>query len=762
MVISKSFLERRWSRPSSSAFGLPNMWYQSKLGRPLRRRQQYDFIQRQLRREKEAQFWNLHKANHTGLQGDFNEDKLRIMQNKFLENYFDSLEKGDTSVGMKTDGMLSVHNDLIEIKEWDTFRSKFDRVVKWFYEKYLEKPLPGPIPPKINGVTIHLMDLYKLVESFRGYLSVYFVREFGKIGEILDWSYRLKEVRKCYINFLDVFTSYYKTARVPKQEHNTVLSMPTETVEKGKEYTCPAFHQCDFGDNQAPNKEAASTKGKEKIEHFGIILEDARRDEDSHQIQPISPNIKRSQTKDKDLQGMIKRSINSDTNSSSSISIQDVFSGSDSSGTPTILLPTLRSQLANVDTYSFSASDKLPWVRRMFSVRTNNLKERQRSVSFNNVASCVIFVTEHTEESFSSSDNLNREWAVRPDGSNSDAIPEEATASTIFPSALHILCNSRELANVCEDWGYLAKWKQHMMTTSVGYNTLHNWTTVPPEALQLCAWVKGQMEGDVAHAVTMDLDNQTKSSSSWGFMTCSRNLRSMFSKTRLEQDFCRQMREFYTCMQEEGQFFVQNFNMHGMGKTVNELHAMLKLHEETLPKKDANPALHAIRAGRVQKNQKNKPHKAGKGGQGKGKNKMGYAHNNVPFSPKPKTPPPLRRINPARTHFASTNVGLRGSKKLKPGALSLYVGDGHRAAVEAIGTYHLELPSGLVIVLNNCHYAPSITRGVISVSRLFDDGFINRFDDNNVILVSKNNLVYFMVVPRDGIFEIDVLFYTKR
>ncbi|GJR74255.1 putative ribonuclease H-like domain-containing protein [Tanacetum coccineum] len=50
--------------------------------------------------------------------------------------------------------------------------------------------------------------------------------------------------------------------------------------------------------------------------------------------------------------------------------------------------------------------------------------------------------------------------------------------------------------------------------------------------------------------------------------------------------------------------FVQNFNMHGIGKTVNELHAMLKLHKETLPKKDANPALHAIRAGRVQKTRK--------------------------------------------------------------------------------------------------------------------------------------------------------------
>ncbi|GJZ09891.1 retrotransposon protein, putative, ty1-copia subclass [Tanacetum coccineum] len=36
-------------------------------------------------------------------------------------------------------------------------------------------------------------------------------------------------------------------------------------------------------------------------------------------------------------------------------------------------------------------------------------------------------------------------------------------------------------------------------------------------------------------------------------------------------------------------------------------------------------------------------------------------------------------------------AGLRGSKKLKPSALSLYVGDGHRATVEAIRTYHLEL-----------------------------------------------------------------------
>ncbi|GJU98888.1 zinc finger, CCHC-type containing protein [Tanacetum coccineum] len=50
----------------------------------------------------------------------------------------------------------------------------------------------------------------------------------------------------------------------------------------------------------------------------------------------------------------------------------------------------------------------------------------------------------------------------------------------------------------------------------------------------------------------------------------------------------------------------------------------------------------------------------------------------------------------------------------------------------------------------------STGKGVISVHGLFDDGFINRFDENNVISFSKNNLVYFMAVPRDGIFEIDM------
>nr|GEV20997.1 hypothetical protein [Tanacetum cinerariifolium] len=293
---------------------------------------------------------------------------------------------------------------------------------------------------------------------------------------------------------------------------------------------------------------------------------------------------------------------------------------------------------------------------------------------------------------------------------------------------------------------------------------------VPPHAIAAqAAWVKGQKEfvaeGQSVSSHFLKMKGYIDNLERLG-QPVEKNLAMSLILVSLNKDF---------------DSFVQNYNMHGMGKTVNELHAMLKLHEESLPKKDANPALHAIRAGRVQKNQKNKPHKAAKGGHGKGKGKMG----NASFANKPKTPPSPKKDNPAKdavchqcgevghwsrnypvkswifdagcgTHICITTKGLRGSKKLKPSALSLYVGDGHRTAVEAIETYHLELLSGLVIVLNNFHYAPSITRGVISVSRLFDDGFVNPFDENNVISVSKNNLVYFMAVPRDGIYEIDM------
>ncbi|GKC66408.1 retrotransposon protein, putative, ty1-copia subclass [Tanacetum coccineum] len=110
------------------------------------------------------------------------------------------------------------------------------------------------------------------------------------------------------------------------------------------------------------------------------------------------------------------------------------------------------------------------------------------------------------------------------------------------------------------------------------------------------------------------------------------------------------------------------------------------------------------------------------------------------------------------THICITKQGFREARKLKQGALYLYVGNGVRAQVEPIGSYNLVLRNGLVICLDNCHYAPSITRGFVSVHRLVENGFVQCFTDFG-ILVSKNNVFYFNVIPSNGIYEIDS---TKR
>ncbi|GJU76314.1 retrotransposon protein, putative, ty1-copia subclass, partial [Tanacetum coccineum] len=136
-------------------------------------------------------------------------------------------------------------------------------------------------------------------------------------------------------------------------------------------------------------------------------------------------------------------------------------------------------------------------------------------------------------------------------------------------------------------------------------------------------------------------------------------------------------------------------------------------------------------------------------GNGKGKDKKVYI-------PKPNNPKPAAKERPAKDdachHFLR---GFRIERKLKQGALYLYVGNGVRAQVEAIGSFDLVLPNGLVICLDNCHYAPTITRGVVSVSRLVDNGFVQCFTDCG-ISVSKNGVLYFNAVPRNGIYEIDM------
>ncbi|GJT60268.1 retrotransposon protein, putative, ty1-copia subclass [Tanacetum coccineum] len=221
--------------------------------------------------------------------------------------------------------------------------------------------------------------------------------------------------------------------------------------------------------------------------------------------------------------------------------------------------------------------------------------------------------------------------------------------------------------------------------------------------------------------------------------------------------------------------FVRNYNMHNMGKTIGELHAMLIEYEKGLPKKAETPQVMMIKGGKIQKADKKSLKAKGKGkANGKGKDKQVYIL-------KPKNPKPSAKEHPAKDdachhckkvgHWKRNclvyldellkkkkQVGSASSseaRKLKQGALYQYMGNGVRAQVEAIGSYDLVLPNGLVICLDNCHYAPSILRGVVLVQRLVENGFVQRFTDFR-ISVSKNNVHYFNVIHSNGIYEIDM------
>ncbi|MCO6516902.1 MAG: hypothetical protein J6586_10510, partial [Snodgrassella sp.] len=262
--------------------------------------------------------------------------------------------------------------------------------------------------------------------------------------------------------------------------------------------------------------------------------------------------------------------------------------------------------------------------------------------------------------------------------------------------------------------------------------------------------------------------------------------------------------------------FVQNFNMHCSGKTVSELLALLVDYEKSLPAKVKNPTpqVLAIHGGRIQK----KSHvNKGKGKVNKGKQVMAYQPEPKMKQHQPKQKkvnPPNKKDqachhchekghwkrncplyihdlrlkkqgneagNPSSSgaffmielftltpklnswvydtgcgiHICNTLQGFRVERKLAYGQQFLHVGNGAHAGVEAIGVFNLVLPSGLVLSLNNCHYAPSIVRGVISFSCLLNLGFEHTISSNG-ISVSLNGVFYFNAIAVNGVFEIDM------
>ncbi|GJY38851.1 retrovirus-related pol polyprotein from transposon TNT 1-94 [Tanacetum coccineum] len=161
----------------------------------------------------------------------------------------------------------------------------------------------------------------------------------------------------------------------------------------------------------------------------------------------------------------------------------------------------------------------------------------------------------------------------------------------------------------------------------------------------------------------------------------------------------------------------------------------------------------AIQDGGIQKANKKSQKAKGKGKEkGKGKDKI--------YIPKPKNRKPSAKEHPAKNdachHCKEVDhwkrncpvylAELMKNKKHVGTASSLDIFRSKKAETRAIGSDDLVLPNGLVIYLDNCHYAPTITRGVVYFHVC--DG-INEIDMLNILPNVNSNAGYFVTFTDD-------------
>ncbi|GJR78156.1 hypothetical protein Tco_0148941 [Tanacetum coccineum] len=129
-----------------------------------------------------------------------------------------------------------------------------------------------------------------------------------------------------------------------------------------------------------------------------------------------------------------------------------------------------------------------------------------------------------------------------------------------------------------------------------------------------------------------------------------------------------------------------------MGKTIAELHAMLKLHANGIPNKAETPTVLTIVRGI--KKDKEKPQ--GVKGKDKRKTKLAYSPKvKIIFRQRTLSATTIKSLGymiRAVEFISVIRQGLRENKKLKHKALSLCVGNGMLATIKAIGSFDFVLP----------------------------------------------------------------------
>nr|GEZ80168.1 hypothetical protein [Tanacetum cinerariifolium] len=203
-------------------------------------------------------------------------------------------------------------------------------------------------------------------------------------------------------------------------------------------------------------------------------------------------------------------------------------------------------------------------------------------------------------------------------------------------------------------------------------------------------------------SMTPELHRQFKNYAPYEML---QELKSMFEK-QAEVERFDLIQTFLACKEEEGKP-VATYVLQMKGYTFGELHPMLIEYEKCLPKKAETPQVMMIKGGKNQKEIRNR----------------------------------LKLKHPTKDDTCHHYMEVGYWKRNCP----VYLVELSKKKKQ-VGTANSS---------DNYHYAPSITRSVVSVHRLVENGFVQSFIDFG-ILISKNNVLYFNAIPSNGIYEIDM------
>jgi hypothetical protein len=92
-------------------------------------------------------------------------------------------------------------------------------------------------------------------------------------------------------------------------------------------------------------------------------------------------------------------------------------------------------------------------------------------------------------------------------------------------------------------------------------------------------------------------------------------------------------------------------------------------------------------------------------------------------------------------HVANSLQGFHTRRALRRGERSIRVTNGVETEVKVIRELPIELNNGFILRLHNVFYVPSLSRNLISVSCLDDDGYDYQFGNRQCLILFDNKVV---------------------